>query len=151
MDLERSAGSNLPEARDWSETRNLLVLVIDSNVDSLGLTTQVLNLCGCSLISTARGLEALQFLQEKQSLQERQPDLILTELILDDIDGIELVKQLRGSAIATPIIAVTTLWLSPYQELAMSAGCDGFVKKPYEIEDLVAIAANYLPLPFSPF
>ncbi|NJL35985.1 MAG: response regulator [Leptolyngbyaceae cyanobacterium SM1_4_3] len=117
------------------------MLIIDSNADSLWLATQILSLCGCLPIPATNGLEALKILQQKQ------PSLILSELMLSDIDGIELVKQVRQIAIATPIVAVTTLWQYPYLELAALAGCNGLLKKPYEVEELAAIAANYLSLP----
>lgn len=134
MDLEHFARSGLPETEKKS-----LVLVIDSNADSLWLASQILGLCGCSSISTTKGLEALE------AVQQKQPNLILSELMLTDIDGIELIKQLRQTAIATPIIAVTTLCQSPYGELAVRAGCNGLIKKPYEVEELVAVAATHLP------
>jgi CheY-like chemotaxis protein len=139
MDLERSSDSGLPDGKHSS------ILVIDSNVDSLWLASQILRLCGCSPISTTKGLEALEIIQQKQ------PNLILSELMLADIDGLELVKQVRQVAIATPLIAVTTLWQSPYLEQAVGAGCTGLIKKPYEVEELVATVATYLPLPLSPF
>lgn len=140
MDLDRFASSGFPETE-----KNSLVLVIDSNADSLWLASQILKLCGCLSISTTKGLEALEMAQQKQ------PNLILSELMLADMDGLELVKQLRQVAIATPIVAVTTLWQSPYLELAVEAGCSGLLKKPYEVEELVAMVATYLPLPLFPF
>ncbi|MBD2071537.1 response regulator [Leptolyngbya sp. FACHB-671] len=140
MDLERFSGSGLPETE-----KNSLVLVIDSNADSLWLASQILDLCGYSSLSTTKGLEALEIVQQKR------PSLILSELMLTDIDGIELIKQLRKMAIATPIVAVTTLWQSPYLELAVGAGCNGLIKKPYEVEELMAIAATHLPLLSFPF
>jgi CheY-like chemotaxis protein len=140
MDLERSSGDSFPGTGETS-----LVLVIDSNADSLWLATQILSLCGCLPIPATAGLEALKILQQKQ------PSLILSELMLSDMDGIDLVRQVRQTTIATPIIAVTTLWQYPYLELAALAGCNGLLKKPYEIEELAAIAASYLPLPPFPF
>jgi CheY-like chemotaxis protein len=140
MDLERAFGSGLPKTE-----KNSLVLVIDSNADSLWLATQILDLCGCLSISTTKGLEALEI------VQQRQPSLILSELMLADIDGIELIKQLRQMAIATPIVAVTTLCQSPYRELAIGAGCNGLIKKPYELEELLVPVATHLPLLSFPF
>lgn len=115
-----------------------LVLVVDSYADNLFLMEELLKLCGCLTALAADSFTALQV------ADCQRPDLILTELVLPEISGIDLVKQLRALAIPTPIVAVTSCLSSQYEAQALQAGCDEFVEKPFSLEELEAIIARFL-------
>lgn len=117
-------------------TEQPLVLAIDSNLDNLWLVTEVLSQCGCWVITATEGETALQI------AEEHQPDLILVELVLPRLDGINLVRYLRQKAYTVPIIAVTSLLSSEYQERAVLAGCNEYIEKPYQISELEAAIAR---------
>lgn len=124
----------------YKTKRQPLVLVVDSNIDNLGLTTQVLDSCGCSFITATDGDTAVQI------ATQYQPDLILLELMLPKRDGIELILHFRQNA-NIPIIVVSSLVTQQYQKLAILAGCNEFIKKPYQIHELEAAVARYVALP----
>ena len=140
MDLERCFGVGKTHTGKKS-----LVLVVDSNIDHLSLVEEVLNPCCCSVMAATDGIQALCM------VEEYQPDLILIELILPKIDGINVVQHLRQKGKTTPVIAVTSLGNTKDFKEALRAGCNGYIKKPYEIEELEAIVYHYLHQQVYPF
>lgn len=136
MDLERSFSKNL-----LYDKKQPLVLAVDNNIDNLWLVANVLNLCGCSFITATDGQTALHL------AEEHQPELILVELMLPGLDGINLVQQLRRNANTVPIIAVTSLVGPQHRERAILGGCNEYIKKPYQIAELEAAIAHNLHLP----
>lgn len=85
------------------------------------------------LLTATTGTEGLA-----RALNER-PDLILLDVMIPKLDGIELCRLLRGieATRAIPIVMVTTLADQKTQEAAAAAGCDDFVSKPIDRHALV--------------
>lgn len=118
-----------------------LILVIDSSLDNLELTVQVLSLFGYTCVSLSNGQDSLT------AIAQHQPDLVLMELMLPEFDAIEFVRTFRQQDNKLPIIALTS-WVSDrYRLLALQAGFDEFIEKPYAIEVLVEQINRYLHLP----
>ena len=140
MDLERCFGVG-----KTANGKKSLVLVVDSNIDNLLLVEELLNPCCCSVMAATDGKQALCM------AEEYQPDLILIELMLPKIDGIKVVQHLRQKENTTPIIAVTSLVNTKDLQQALRAGCNGYIKKPYEINELEATVYHYLHQQVSPF
>ncbi|MEW6687711.1 MAG: response regulator [Pseudomonadota bacterium] len=78
---------------------------------------------------------------------EIKPDLILMDIQLPKISGIEAMKQLRAQAAtaATPIIAITSFALSGDDQKAKEAGATAYLAKPYSPRDLIALIRKILP------
>ena len=140
MDLERCFGVG-----KTANGKKSLVLVVDSNIDNLFLVEEILNPCCCSVMTATDGEQALCM------IEKYQPDLILIELMLPKIDGIKFVQHLRQKENTTPIIAVTSLVNTKDLQQALRAGCNGYIKKPYEINELEATVYHYLHQQVSPF
>ncbi len=73
-------------------------------------------------------------------LQEERPDLILTDLMMPDVDGITFIRQLRATPphSGIPTIVVSALVLARERAAAAQAGADAFVAKPFSINQLKA-------------
>lgn len=122
------------------------ILVVDDDQDNLLLINyQLLQLLDCTVISAQDGQSAIEL------AQTYRPDLILLDIMLPQMDGLEVARCLKQNpqTQAIPIIAVTAMARSMDQDLAVAAGCDGYVCKPYEIETLSAAIAHHLKLPSS--
>lgn len=115
-----------------------LVLAIDSDVDCLELITMLLNLHDCSVITATDGSKALQIVQEKEF------SLIITELMLPEVNGMDIARYLRENGNNTSIIAFTSLPSDLFCEQALSAGCNEYIEKPAQIEELEAAITHYL-------
>jgi two-component system, cell cycle response regulator DivK len=117
-----------------------LILAVDSNEDNLILITYFLESFACQLITAKNGEEAL-FLATKYL-----PNLILLEIVLPDINGLEVVAKLKQNELTSqiPIIAVTGLVKIGDREQILRSGCDAYLGKPYLLNDLANVISNLL-------
>ena len=78
---------------------------------------------------------------------ERRPDLILMDIQLPKISGLDATRRLRAEAAtaATPIIAITSFALSGDDQKAKDAGATAYLAKPYSPRDLLALIRKILP------
>ena len=100
------------------------ILVIEDNPQNMKLLTFVLKKYGHDVIEAFCGLEGVE------KANHLSPELILMDIQLPDIDGLEATKRIRESGQKTPIIAITSYAMAGDREKVMSAGCDGYFEKP---------------------
>lgn len=79
--------------------------------------------------------------------REQRPDLILMDIQLPKISGIEATRRLRAEAstAATPIIAITSFALSGDEQRALDAGASAYLAKPYSPFTLLSLIRKLLP------
>ena len=70
--------------------------------------------------------------------QERKPDLILLDLMLPRMSGLELCRKLRAEGIETPILMLTARGEEPDRVLGLDLGADDYVTKPFSVRELMA-------------
>ncbi|PSB35448.1 response regulator [Chlorogloea sp. CCALA 695] len=116
------------------------ILAVDDNEDNLLLLSEVLNVFDCSLLTATSGQIALII------AQIYNPDLILLDVMLPDLNGIEVVFHLKHNPTTEniPVIAVTALARQEDRDRLLAAGCSDYISKPYMIEDLEAIVRRAL-------
>lgn len=120
--------------------KKFLILAVDENQDNLVLLTYFLESFPYKLITAKNGEEALCL------AKKYLPNLILLEIVLPDINGLELVAKLKQDNLTSqiPIIAVTGLARKEDRERIFQAGCDAYLCKPYILGDLSDIISHYL-------
>ena len=104
-----------------------LVLIVDDNEKNLRLARDVLHAAGIRTIEAATGAEAVAH------ARDRQPAVILLDLRLPDMDGSDVVRELKGNARTQgiPVIAMTSLAL--HEGSFREAGFDGYLGKPIDV------------------
>lgn len=126
-----------------STTAQPLILVVDDDEDNLLLMVYVLENIDCHAITAVDGLSALAL------ARTYQPDLILLDVLMPCMDGIEVLSQLRKDTKLqqTPVIAVTAVAITEQRKRLLQMGFNDYVTKPYMIEDIEATVQRYLRQP----
>lgn len=129
-----------PNCCQQDNLKRPLVLAVEDNEDNLQLIMQVLMLLQCSFITAREGQTALV------KAQTYQPDLILLDIMLPNMSGIEVLQSLKQNpqTLEIPVIAVTAMARVEDQEYILSLGCDDFISKPYMIDELEAVINRYI-------
>jgi two-component system, cell cycle response regulator DivK len=104
------------------------VLVVEDNEDNVQLISYALEKAGYTVISAITGEEGVEL-----AIREK-PFLILMDIQLPGIDGIEATRRIRASCSdhKTPIIAVTSYAMRGDMEKILEAGCNGYFEKPID-------------------
>ena len=120
---------------------NALVLIGEDEPDNqVILQTVVESLVGVRAEVAGDGLAVLD------SVTRERPDMILLDLMMPRLDGFQVTRKLKGdpTTASIPIVAVSAMARPDDREAALAAGCDEFVRKPFELDDLEAVIRTYL-------
>ena len=117
-----------------------LVLAVDDDEDNLELLTQLLLFVECSFITARDGKTAVEM------AQQHHPDLILLDMMLPELSGVEVVKSLQQNSKTKhiPIVAVTAVAGVSSQQQFLEEGCLECVTKPYSVDELEELIYHYL-------
>ncbi len=108
------------------------VLVVDDEPNIRELVQVALKFHGCSVSTAANGLDALR------QADNVQPDLIVLDVMLPDLDGFEVCRRLRAAGNEVPVIFLTARDTSSDTVTGLAIGGDDYVTKPFSVEALVA-------------
>lgn len=117
-----------------------LILIVDDNALNLKLARVVLATEGFDVRTASNAEEALELLRTVT------PRLILMDLQLPGIDGLELTRRLKADPAtrAIRVVALTAYAMKGDDEKAFGAGCDGYITKPIDVERLLAVVSSFL-------
>jgi len=131
---------NLPKqqtkalAHDWSA---YTILITEDEEVNFILLKEILIETGVTIIHAENGRKAVE-------LATKNPDLILMDIKLPDINGYEAVKRIRKFAPTVPIIAQTAFAMAGDAKKASDAGCDDYIAKPVKAAKLFKIISKFL-------
>ena len=114
-----------------TETEKPSVLIVDDNPDLSQLVASLLEDSGMSTQRVASGEEALR------ALEEAYFDLVLSDVKMPEMDGLELLERMRADYPEIPVVLLTGFGTVEMEVQAMRAGAASFVVKPYKDEILV--------------
>jgi two-component system, cell cycle response regulator DivK len=117
------------------------ILVIEDTEDNRRILNDLLTNAGFELFEASDGETGVAM------AESHKPDLILMDIQLPVFDGYEATRRIKANpALAhIPIIAVTSYALSGDKQLAVDAGCDGYVAKPFSPRQILAKVREFLP------
>ena len=122
------------------------ILVIEDNPKNMKLVRDVLQFSGYEVIEATSGEDGVRL------AGQHEPDLILMDLQLPGIDGMEALRQIRGGNAgvgAVPVLAVTASAMDEDRDRAYAAGFDGYVQKPISVRGLQQQVHDFLNTPGS--
>jgi two-component system, cell cycle response regulator DivK len=116
------------------------VLHIEDNSDNRLLVRRLLTAYGYTVV------EAENAVQAREILAVQPPNLILMDINLPGVDGYALTAEIKSAANLRdiPIIAITANVMKGDRERTISAGCDGYIEKPIDVDHLVEMIDRYL-------
>jgi two-component system cell cycle response regulator DivK len=110
-----------------------LVLIVEDNEKNMKLARDILQAKGFKTVEAVTGEEGVKLAKEKK------PDLVLMDIQLPGISGIDAFKQLRADAITAriPVVALTASVTPTDRSQISAAGFDAFVSKPISVKEFV--------------
>jgi len=116
------------------------ILIVEDNPANMTLAVFLLQSAGHVTLSATNAEAGLALARDEQ------PDLILMDIQLPGMDGLEATGILKrtGATCAIPVIALTALAMKGDEERIRAAGCDGYIAKPIHYKDFLATVAAQL-------
>ena len=122
-----------------------LVVVADDEEDILELVTTIIERSGHKVVPVRNGAAALA------AIHERRPDLVVLDISMPELDGLEVLRRLRsaGETTGLPVLLLSARAQEDDVRLAFATGASAYVKKPFSpseltrrVEDLLGAAAQ---------
>jgi two-component system, cell cycle response regulator DivK len=116
------------------------ILIVEDNEKNMYLISYILKKKGYEIIEAGTGEKGVEL-----AIKEK-PDLIIMDIQLPGIDGLETTKRIRTSGAdgTTPIIALTSYAMTGDREKALEAGCTGYIEKPINPDTILSEIEKYL-------
>ncbi len=120
-----------------------LILIVEDNERNRKLVRDVLQFTGYQTIEAETGEEGIRL------AQQRRPHLILMDIRLPGIDGIEALRRLRADPATQdiPVMAMTASIMTAGPEAMRAAGFDGYQSKPLQVKEFLAAVEQLLEKP----
>ena len=118
----------------------LTILVADDDLGTRLSISDYLDLCGYTVITANNGVDALAM------VEKYHPDLMVTDIIMPQMNGYELVRRIRQQSVfrLLPVILLTARTKTQERILGYQSGCDLYLSKPFELEEVAAAIRNLL-------
>ena len=135
-DETRQAPAHQQKAR-----RNRILVVEDNQLNSK-LLKQLLTAHGYEIVESPEGWQAIHLARAEQ------PDLILMDIRLPDISGLDVTRLLKqdDQTKIIPIIAVTALANPEYEKKSFESGCDAYIPKPIILDNFLRTIESFLKI-----
>jgi len=117
------------------------VLVVEDSDETRAMLTRMLHSEGYAPIEARNGVEALE------KVGNYLPDLIIMDLNMPHLDGLtttERIRQYRAKYASIPIVAITAFDTYGMKEAAIEAGCNDYLMKPIDLDELGALLRQHL-------
>jgi two-component system, cell cycle response regulator DivK len=115
------------------------ILIVEDNELNMKLLNDVLEAHGYRIIASREGGAALEL------ARQQRPHLILMDIQLPDISGLEAVRQLKGDqeTRAIPIIAITAFAMAGDERKTLASGCDAYIAKPIRLREFLEMVEAF--------
>ena len=127
---------HVPKPIDWSSRKCLLV---DDNKDVLIYLNRILTDTGVSIITARSGFEAIEIIKSTPDI-----DVVLLDMQMPEMNGIEATKEIRKIRKDIPIIAQTAFIFEDDKDIILEAGCDACLIKPIRREHLLTVMSSFV-------
>lgn len=130
--------------REWSPRTERRILLVDDSQTTRSMVKTWLERVGCEVVEARDGREAWEIFS--QGARQSQFSLVLTDVVMPRMDGLELTQLIRKSDTNIPIAILTSNEDKDTLKSALNLGVNEFLSKPFESEELVQCVENLLAL-----
>ncbi|MFB2838759.1 ATP-binding protein [Floridanema evergladense] len=132
-----------PTSPAKAETKR--VLVVEDQPYNQAFISEVLELEGYKVEMIYDGGTMMQTIYSPLVTPQRLPDLILMDIQLPQVDGFQLIRQLKAHELwkSVPVVAVTAIAMSGDRDRCLAAGADSYLSKPLKVDELIACVRLY--------
>lgn len=116
-----------------------IILVGEDEIINFRLLEIMLAITRVALIHAKSGTETLKLFQDSKNI-----DLILLDIKMPEMDGIEVTREIRKYSLQVPIIIQTAFALEEERIKSMKAGCNAFITKPIKQKELLQIIDSFI-------
>ena len=117
-----------------------VILIVEDDEKNLRLIRDLLQVKGYEILEAGDGKRGVELAQEKK------PDLILMDIQLPVLDGLEATRMLKEDTSTKEInvLALTSYAMSGDEKKILEAGCDGYLTKPIDVKQFLGVVDEYL-------
>src|SRR5690606_23932451 len=125
---------------DRGRTMHKEVMIVEDNEPNMNIFRDLIEASGYTTIQTRNGMEALDL------ARKHRPDLILMDMQLPEVSGLEVTKWLKedDELHVIPVIAVTAFAMKGDEERIRQGGCEAYVSKPISVPKFIETIKTYL-------
>jgi len=130
----------MDKAANWNGALQKKVLIVEDNELNMKLFHDLLEAHGYRTLQTRDGLEALKL------ARDHQPDLILMDIQLPEVSGLEITKWIKEDdrLRSIPVIAVTAFAMKGDEEKIRKGGCEAYIAKPISVQKFLETVGRFL-------
>jgi two-component system cell cycle response regulator DivK len=138
--LESPASNHAESESTMASGGTKTVLVVEDNELNMKLFHDLLEAHGYAILQTKDGMEALQI------ARDHKPDLILMDIQLPEVSGLEVTKWIKedDNLKAIPVIAVTAFAMKGDEEKIREGGCEAYIAKPISVANFLQTVQRFL-------
>ncbi len=139
--VEEAKLIDTPQVIGYKNSENpLQILVVDDNWENRAILQNLLEPLGFKIINAVNGIEGVKL------ASEHQPDLILMDLVMPEMDGFDATREIRNITALkeTPIIAASASVFEEHRQLSLDVGCNEFLDKPIRESELLDVLKRFL-------
>ena len=116
------------------------VMIVEDNELNMKLFRDLIEASGYETVRTRNGLDAMDLARQSR------PDLILMDIQLPEVSGLEVTKWLKDDEElhTIPVIAVTAFAMKGDEDRIRQGGCEGYISKPISVPDFIQTIKSYL-------
>ena len=128
-----------PNTKPYDRDNAPVIMIVEDNYLNMKLFRDLLACINCKIVSTHTAYNAIEL------TRTYKPDVILMDIQLDGISGVDLISFMKNDSELKhiPIVAISAFAMQGEQETIRAAGCDDYLPKPISIEHFFAIVTSY--------
>ncbi len=116
------------------------VLIVDDNINMSSLLGDILEVFQCQSTQANDGEEALRLLKEEEY------DLVITDMRMPKMSGLDLLRFVKDNYPKLPVVVISGFNLGPPQDAMVADIADGFLNKPFKVEDIEKLLKKLLKI-----